>query len=179
MLACLRGTVCRPLIIPLPTGLLGVRWLILVLTTLLGVGRQLAVLRLVAVCQLLRRRSPEKHFKESVLASLRRLRCDFGVAWAIDAAVGSRCGFAGSAFLAAGAISCGCACGTTAGNSTAAVSPISIGMLTTGVSLIVLLPDPSRCGYWEDRRPLGSCPRPRSASACPAGRADGSVRRRA
>ena len=122
---------------------------------------------------------PKKHFKESVLASLRRLRCDFGVAWAIDAAVGSRCGFAGSAFLAAGAISCGCACGTTAGNSTAAVSPISIGMLTTGVSLIVLLPDPSRCGHWEDRRPLGSCPRPRSASACPAGRADGSVRRRA
>lgn len=49
MLACLRGTVCRPLIIPLPTGLLGVRWLILVLTTLLGVGWQLAVLRLVAV----------------------------------------------------------------------------------------------------------------------------------
>lgn len=73
-------------VVPLPTGLLGVRWLILVLTTLLGVGRQLAVLRLVAVCQLLRRRSPEKHFKESVLASLRRLRCDFVVAWAIDAA---------------------------------------------------------------------------------------------
>ena len=115
MLACLRrGTVCRPLIIPLPTGLLGVRWLILVLTALLGVGWQVAVLRLVAVCRLL------IHFKESVLASLRRLRCDFGVAWAIDAAVGSRCGFAGSAFLAAGAISCGCACGTTAGNSTAA-----------------------------------------------------------
>jgi hypothetical protein len=131
VLACLRGTVCRPLIIPLPTGLLGVRWLILVLTTLLGVGWQVAVLRLVAVCRLL------IHFKESVLASLRRLRCDFGVAWAIDAAVGSRCGFAGSAFLAAGAISCGCACGTTAGNSTAAGSPISIGMLTTGVSLIV------------------------------------------
>ena len=137
MLACLRGTVCRPLIIPLPTGLLGVRWLILVLTALLGVGWQLAVLRLVAVCRLLRRRSPEKHFKESVLASLRRLRCDFGVAWAIDAARRFRCGFAGSAFLAAGAIFCGCACGTTAGNSTAAGSPISIGMLTTGVSLIV------------------------------------------
>ena len=79
MLACLRrGTVCRPLIIPLPTGLLGVRWLILVLTALLGVGWQLAVLRLVAVCRLLRRRSPEKHFKESVLASLRRLCCGVG-----------------------------------------------------------------------------------------------------
>lgn len=66
MLACLCGTVCRS---TATDGLLGVRWLILVLTTLLGVGRQLAVLRLVAVCQLLRRRSPEKHFKESVLAS--------------------------------------------------------------------------------------------------------------
>jgi hypothetical protein len=65
VLACLRrGTVCRPLIIPLPTGLLGVRWLILVLTALLGVGWQLAVLRLVAVCRLLRRRSQKNISKK-------------------------------------------------------------------------------------------------------------------
>lgn len=76
MLACLRGTVCRPLIIPLPTGLLGVRWLILVLTTLLGVGWQLAVLRLVETAV------PRKTFQrkctgEPAAASL-RLWCGVG-----------------------------------------------------------------------------------------------------